>query len=46
MQRDVKRLNADRAELERAMGDADPLALECLRPGTSLERLLRKYSDR
>jgi len=38
---DIKRLNADPAELERAMGAADPLALECLPDGTSLETLLK-----
>ncbi len=41
MRRDVERLNADRAELERAIGEAHLLALECLPEGMSPEEILR-----
>jgi hypothetical protein len=35
VQNDVARLNANPEDLERAMGEADPLALECVQNGAS-----------
>ncbi|HET7541104.1 MAG TPA: hypothetical protein VFK05_14600 [Polyangiaceae bacterium] len=41
---DIRRLNAEPTELERAMAAADPLALECFPSGTSVESLLKSLT--